>query len=647
MVAILAFFLVPCPAALAHGTPQVIPLVPPASNITQQGFVRIVNRSNRAGTISIHAIDDSGDRVGPVSLFLGAKATRHFNSTDLERGNAAKGLSSGVGDGEGNWRLELSSGLDFEALAYIRTGNGFVTSMHDTVVEEPRGSYRVPFFNPGSNLQQQSRLRLINSGSSDTQVSITGLDDHGMPPPEGAVRLTLPAGEARMVTARELELGDDALTGRLGDGTGKWTLFVSTEQSIQVMNLLLSEDGNLANLSRTPYEPHSSEPSDECDDELVVEGDDEGHNSFASAVLLGNLTETATVHAREGTVDGTNDEDGYYRFILDDTRTIRVELRDLTRNADLYLLNSLGEEVRWPRSRSTNEGTLDESIVWTLDAGTYFIRIDSMASGEIAYQIRYSNDSRVPGRRLAGAFDLDDLTEDPVVNSREGRINATRNETCRFHRAYYRFILGDTRTIRMELRDLTRNADLYLLSSLGEEVRWPRSRSTNEGTLDESIVWTLDAGTYFIQVEAATNSTTDTEYELRYSNDSVVPGRRPSSAFNLDDLTDVTTARTQTGRVNATRNETALFHRSFYRFTLEDTRTVRVELRNLTGNADLYLLNSLGEEVRWRRSRSTNEGTLDESILWTLDAGTYYIQVEAATRSTRTISYQLRYGPGS
>ena len=73
---------------------------------------------------------------------------------------------------------------------------------------------------------------------------------------------------------------------------------------------------------------------------------------------------------------------------------------------------------------------------------------------------------------------------------------------------------------------------------------------------------------------------------------------------------------------------------------------MRVELRNLTGNADLYLLDSVGESVYYSSTESTNEGTLDESIVWTLDAGTYFIRVEAATTSTRTISYQLRYGPG-
>ena len=656
MIAILSFLLVPGPAALAHGTAQVIPLMTPASNTSQQGFIRVINRSKHGGTVNIHAIDDSGTRFGPVALSLDAEATAHFNSEDLERGNSSKGLSVGVGDGQGNWRLELSSDLDFEALAYIRTGNGFVTSMHDTVAEESPRRYRVPFFNPGSNLRQQSRLRLINSGAENTEVTITGLDDRGMPPPEGGVGLMLPSGEAAMVTARQLELGDDELTGRLGDGTGKWTLVVTAEHAIQVMNLLLSEDGNLANLSRTPYEPHSSSlPSDECDDELVVEGDDEGHSSFDSAVLLGNLTKVATVRAREGTVDGTNDEDGYYRFTLDDTRTIRVELRNLTRNADLYLRNVLGERMCLPDScytESRNDGTLDESVAVTLDAGTYFIHVDAEASGTVGYQLRYGNDSIIPGRRIESAVDLGDLTDFAEVGSREDQVNATRNETCRFRRTYYRVTLDDTRVVRVELLNLTRDADLFLRDSIGERMCLADAcytESRNDGTLDESVAARLDAGTYFIHVEAETNSTTDTEYQLRYSNDSAIAGRTIESAFNLGNLSGVAVTRTRAGRVNSTRNETRLFRRAYYRFVLDDTRTIRVELRKLTRNADLYLRNVLGERMCLPDScytESRNDGTLDESIAVTLDAGTYFIHVEAETNSTTDTEYVLRYGPG-
>ena len=98
----------------------------------------------------------------------------------------ARGFRRGIGDGEGDWRLELSTDLDIEPLAYIRTSDGFVTSVHDVVQPEvvPAGSnpggavspilYHVRFFNPGSNAYQVSRLRLINASGTETAVTITG-----------------------------------------------------------------------------------------------------------------------------------------------------------------------------------------------------------------------------------------------------------------------------------------------------------------------------------------------------------------------------------------------------------------------------------------------------------------------------------------
>ena len=233
-----------------------LPLVRSASHPVQQGFVRIINRSNRSGTVSIHAIDDSGRRFGPISLSLGAKETVHFNSEDLERGNRSKGLPSGVGSGDGDWRLELDTELDIEPLGYVRTSDGFVTSMHDIVTG--RGSacsptdIHVPIFNPASNRSQRSWLRLINPTDRDIKVTVRGEDDEGETPPEGNVRLELPAGAARALRAQELESGGAGLDGRFGDGAGKWRLFVSADGTIEVMNLLQSVTGNLTNLSTTP-----------------------------------------------------------------------------------------------------------------------------------------------------------------------------------------------------------------------------------------------------------------------------------------------------------------------------------------------------------------------------------------------------------
>ena len=97
-----------------------------------QGFVRVINRSDDDGDVRIDAWDDTGEHAGPVTLAIGVGETKHFNSEDLEAGNADKGLSEGIGAGEGDWRLEFTSTLDTEVLGYIRTGDG-VPDQHATM----------------------------------------------------------------------------------------------------------------------------------------------------------------------------------------------------------------------------------------------------------------------------------------------------------------------------------------------------------------------------------------------------------------------------------------------------------------------------------------------------------------------------------
>ena len=56
----------------------------------RQGFARIINRSDRAGTVSIRAIDDTCRDFGEIDLRLEPVQTRHFNSDNLESGDSSK-----------------------------------------------------------------------------------------------------------------------------------------------------------------------------------------------------------------------------------------------------------------------------------------------------------------------------------------------------------------------------------------------------------------------------------------------------------------------------------------------------------------------------------------------------------------------------
>ena len=222
-----------------------LPLFPAAGG-AREGFARVINRSYAAGTVAIEAVDDRGDRFGPLELALRPRRAAHFNATDLEVGNAARGWG-GVGGGRGDWRLEVVSELDLTVLAYARTADGFVTSVHDLAPVAADGSHRVVFFNPGSNTRQASRLRLINDGGRAAQVTVAGIDDRGGE--SGTATLRVPAGAALAFTSAELEAGSDRLAGRLGDGAGKWRLRVRSDEPIAVMSLLETPSGHLTNVS--------------------------------------------------------------------------------------------------------------------------------------------------------------------------------------------------------------------------------------------------------------------------------------------------------------------------------------------------------------------------------------------------------------
>ena len=223
-----------------------LPLFPAAGG-ARQGFARVINRSYSGGEVAIVAVDDEGVRSGPVRLTMRPRRAAHFNSADLEGGNAAKGLDGGVGVGAGDWRLEVASELELMVLSYARTADGFLTSLHDLAPVAEDGGHRVVFFNPGSNTGQVSKLRLINDGERAAAATVTGIDDHGNR--SGTVTLTVPAGSARVFTSAELEAGGAGLAGRLGDGSGKWRLRVRSDAPIAVMSLLETPSGHLTNVS--------------------------------------------------------------------------------------------------------------------------------------------------------------------------------------------------------------------------------------------------------------------------------------------------------------------------------------------------------------------------------------------------------------
>lgn len=256
-----AFVVIACTAIVAAPSAEhLVPLFPSAAHGTYEGFVRIVNHGDEDGAVTVVATDDLGVRHDPISIPLAARQTRHFNSADLEMGNEAKDLSHGIGSGNGDWRLVVDSDdlCCLEVLSYVRTAAGFLTSMHE-VARSSCDYGLVPTFNPGSNVNQVSKLRVINPNEEQATISIMGVDDDGNEP--APVTMVLDAGHGRTISARELEEGSSELHGALEDGKGKWQLYVESDVPVIAMSLLESVTGHLTNLSTSRSDRHNAPPS--------------------------------------------------------------------------------------------------------------------------------------------------------------------------------------------------------------------------------------------------------------------------------------------------------------------------------------------------------------------------------------------------
>ena len=352
--------------------------------------------------MEIYAIDDTGTRTGPTTFTLNASAAVEFTATDLASGNATLGLTGGIGTDVGDARVQIETELSIVPLAFVRAADGRLSAMHDTVrAAAPDGSggytYDVPVFNPSTEMTQVSRLRLINPGDATASVTIGGRDDTGATATMGDVTLALAAGGARTLTAQQLEAGDTDLTGQFGAGAGKWRLRVSSDQPLEVVNIVASTAGYWNNLSTTAVA--GAAPTDEAGfNERFV-----GHSvvfvtsSARSTLALADEKRFTDKVEADGVTESSVGSYGYRAIGPDAGRlTLNDDDGDACRANLYYTSRSSG----WFASHCTG---IDHPAEGTWHGGTWSIEDDEDEGGEVADTV-YGVDYALPGVPTAGAF---------------------------------------------------------------------------------------------------------------------------------------------------------------------------------------------------------------------------------------------------
>lgn len=265
-VRILILFLVSLFSLSAHSINHALYYVPNADNKDAEGFIRITNTDLFGAFISIRGIDDAGNLgASSITLELESLESIQLNSDDIENGNLQKGITGAFGDGAGDWRLFVESTSELQVMSYIRTPDGFLNDMHDVAGGTP-GEYDVivPFFNPASNTNQVSRLRISNDTQVPNYVVITARDDESVSAVE-PVSLVIPPSAVAEITAQDFERGMSKYDsdGKAGDGKGKWKLLITSSQQMTVMNILQAGRyiSNLSGLSYDINQYDALEPS--------------------------------------------------------------------------------------------------------------------------------------------------------------------------------------------------------------------------------------------------------------------------------------------------------------------------------------------------------------------------------------------------
>jgi serine protease len=321
-------------------------------------------------------------------------------------------------------------------------------------------------------------------------------------------------------------------------------------------------------------------------------------------------------------VNTLGDRSDIYSFSLTNGSRTQITLSALAADADIRLIqdaNNNGrieanEVLRVSELAGTRTDTIDLS---SLAIGNYFLEV-SAYSGSTSYRLDLSASPTDTGSTIATASELGIINGNKTI---PGTIGISGDLTD-----LYRFRITNDSNLQIDLTNLTSDADLYLIQDTnsnglidtGETI----GRSILSGNSPDRIsLSNLRAGTYFIEVSQYRGQSA---YSLSISADSA--GDTLRTARVLDNVPGVTTTVSEYVSTSDTED--------FYRVYLNSNSNVEINLRNLTSDADLYLIRDannngiydIGESI----SSSVRLGSQNEQIsLQNLAAGNYFIRVRS------------------
>jgi hypothetical protein len=369
-------------------------------------------------------------------------------------------------------------------------------------------------------------------------------------------------------------------------------------------------------------------------------------NSLSTANNFGNLSGRSEL-TWKGSVGGST-TDQYFRINLSRSLRFRLTLSQLSANADLSILKQNGDTI----ARSMRSDRRDERIEGNLRTGTYYIRVSAGAANtNYTLKLKGSGSAVDAGNTTLSALDAGNLSR--LQRSYRGQVDARDNADV------YRFSLSEAGLVSLNLKDLSDDADLQLLSSTGAEL----ARSGNDGRADETIQQQLNAGNYFVKVTPFDSNRA--QYTLLMAggmgvsaatvpSPSPIPAPSPTPGGGNTSTgsapgTSLSTASSQSASFSRSDQLSSSNREDFYRFSVSQSGVFSANLTGLTGDADVRLIQDKngngaidpGEILAWQ----WEWGTTNESIRRFLSAGNYFVQVMGYGNQSMNYTINTNFTP--
>ncbi len=346
----------------------------------------------------------------------------------------------------------------------------------------------------------------------------------------------------------------------------------------------------------------------------VLSSDDVISSATSLGTLSSNGVPTTVV---SGAVGGVNDKHDYYTLSTAGISNLRVNLSGMNANAEVQLLDGNGVIL----TSGVQSGTSIENISRSnLLPGNYFIRVFIAAGQPLAQYTLTVSAVSDSDDLISNAFNLGTPNVSAPATVRRGGVSVGGTADLQ---DFYRFDLGATSSVRINLTGLSADLEFNLMNQFGQTIA---SGSRAGNSIEDITQSDMAIGTYFVRVFSFNGSTSS--YELAISTN-------PSSddlLVNAINLGSINTSIASVQRADSGGNSSD--PTDYFKFTLDATASVRVNLSGLSGDADITLEDSFGRSI----AASTFGGaTIDNLIGTDLPAGTYFVKVQTLAASTNYI----------